>query len=115
MNSHAPDYVTEYLSREWSIRQVPQEFQSVENAGRNPIPESATPYQRGMILRLDVYEREFMKQYSKNPDCHESAADHLARFASGLTQDGLVAARGYAGKKATSVPGVLFPKSKQGS
>lgn len=111
-----PDYITSYLAAEWVIeRDAPPEFLRIPNAGSNPVPDDATPYQREMILRLNVYEREFMRQCFRGmhePGLNENDLDYFARIASGLTPSGLVTARGYAGKKASGSPGVFFPKKK---
>lgn len=86
----------------------PAEFATVPHAGNNRSTVDAD-YARQLVARLDAYERSFMAQYQARPDTREAVAHHNALFDSGLTEAGLATARGYAGKKRTSRPGVLFP------
>ncbi len=104
-----PQNVTDYLAKPWSINDAPPEFRDTPHAGDNPIPADATEYMREMILRLNAYERSFMAFWIQQPNGKEYIADHYARHDSGLTENGLLTARVYAGKKASWKPGVFIP------
>ena len=62
---------------------------------------------QGLVDRLSTYEDAFEKHFDENPDATEGQAHRSAMQAAELTSDGLTTARSYAGKKASSKPGVF--------
>ena len=83
-------------------------YSNVPKAGNNT-SGSDTEQARNLVGRLDKYEQAWIDHEVKNPTASESELHFAGMQASGLTGDGLRTARGYAGKKPTSKPGVLYP------
>jgi hypothetical protein len=72
----------------------------------------AVAYREGLVARLNVYENAFDAYFEKNKNATESLAHRNAMYDAGLTDQGLITARVYAGKKASAKPGVFIPISE---
>lgn len=68
-----------------------------------------TPYANGLVEKLNAYERAWIEEETKNPKASEADLHFAGMQASGLTGDGLATARGYAGKRVSSRPGIYSP------
>lgn len=87
--------------------EIPAEsvYSGVKNAGNN-VSLFQTQYAMGLVKRLDTYERVWIDLESTG-NLSESSLHQSAMNTSGLTQEGLCTARGYAGKKASWKPGIF--------
>lgn len=91
----------------WSVPSG-SKYADVPSAGDNTSVFD-TDHARGLVDRLNKYERTWIECEHANPNATEAELHRAGMAASGLTGDGLATARGYAGKKVTSSPGVLYP------
>jgi hypothetical protein len=93
--------VTAYVPPAGSI------YADIPGAGNNTSVHD-TDYARGLVARLDQYERAWIDYEHSHKQAQESELHRRAMTAAGLTEGGLCTARAYAGKKASWKPGVFY-------